>query len=78
MALDRDHWQDNILDRMAALEQEVSELKAALGRFSTVTLSDGVTAPQAVPGCAILFVDAADGDLKVIFGDGTVVMVADR
>lgn len=34
-------------------------------------LTDGVTAPSATVGFAKLFVDTADGDLKVIFGDGT-------
>ena len=35
-------------------------------------LADGVTAPIATVGLAKLFVDTADGDLKIIFGDGTV------
>lgn len=39
---------------------------------TTLRLPDGVTAPSAVVGVAILYVDAADGDLKVVFGDGTV------
>lgn len=37
-----------------------------------VRLSDGITAPSATSGQAKIFVDAADGDLKIIFGDGTV------
>jgi hypothetical protein len=35
-------------------------------------LSDGITAPTAVAGQAQLYVDTADGDLKIIFGDGTI------
>ncbi len=35
-------------------------------------LTDGVTAPTAVSGIAQIYVDTADGDLKVVFGDGTV------
>lgn len=35
-------------------------------------LPDGITAPSATVGQAKLYVDTADGDLKVIFGDGTV------
>ena len=35
------------------------------------SLVDGVLEPETVTGFAILFVDAADGDLKVKFGDGT-------
>jgi hypothetical protein len=37
---------------------------------------DGITAPAAVVGLASSFVDAADGDLKVIFGDGVVKTLA--
>lgn len=36
------------------------------------TIVDGVTAPSATSGFAKIYVDTADGDLKVIFGDGTV------
>jgi hypothetical protein len=36
-----------------------------------MALPDGVTAPATAAGYAILYVDAADGDLKVKFGDGT-------
>lgn len=35
-------------------------------------LADGVTAPTASVGYAKIYVDTADGDLKIIFGDGTV------
>lgn len=39
---------------------------------------DGVTAPSTIAGYAQLYVDAADGDLKVKFGDGfTAVVQAD-
>jgi hypothetical protein len=35
-------------------------------------LQDGITAPSTISGVALLYVDTADGDLKVKFGDGTV------
>lgn len=35
-------------------------------------LTDGVSAPSTASGKALLYVDTADGDLKVKFGDGTV------
>ena len=41
-----------------------------------VHLVDGVAAPAAIAGVAQLYVDAADGDLKVKFGDGTVKTIA--
>ena len=37
---------------------------------------DGVTAPGATSGYAKIYVDTADGDLKVIFGDGTIKTIA--
>lgn len=41
-----------------------------------VALIDGMTAPGAISGYAQLYVDSADGDLKVKFGDGTVKTIA--
>jgi hypothetical protein len=35
-------------------------------------VTDGVTAPGAATGRARIYVDAADGDLKIVFADGTV------
>lgn len=37
-----------------------------------VEIKDGMTAPTATTGYAKIYVDSADGDLKVIFADGTV------
>lgn len=39
-------------------------------------LVDGVTAPSTASGWAQIYVDSADGDLKVKFGDGTVKTLA--
>ncbi len=41
-----------------------------------VSLDDGITAPAAVSGRAIIYVDTADGDLKIIFGNGFVATIA--
>ena len=35
-------------------------------------ITDGVTAPGAATGRARIYVDTADGDLKIIFADGTI------
>jgi hypothetical protein len=35
-------------------------------------ITDGITAPTATAGRAKIYVDTADGDLKVIFADGTI------
>jgi hypothetical protein len=37
-----------------------------------IALVDGMTAPTATSGFVKFYVDSADGDLKVIFGDGTI------
>lgn len=37
-----------------------------------LTITDGVAEPETIAGHAQIFVDTADGDLKVKFGDGTV------
>lgn len=37
-----------------------------------VAVKDGVTAPGATSGMATIYVDTSDGDLKVVFSDGTV------
>jgi hypothetical protein len=38
----------------------------------SLAIRDGITAPSAVANMAIIYVDTADGDLKVRFGDGTI------
>lgn len=37
-----------------------------------VAIEDGIAAPSTIAGRAFLYVDTADGDLKIKFGDGTV------
>ena len=46
----------------------------AAGRIQApkLRITDGITAPAATAGFAEIYVDAADGDLKIVFGDGTV------
>lgn len=58
------------------LIKEIAQLKKILSEIRTkpkrgLELTDGITAPSAVTGRAIIYVDTADGDLKVKFGDGT-------
>lgn len=41
-----------------------------------LALEDGVTAPSTIAGLAQIYVDTADGDLKVKFGDGTTKVIS--
>lgn len=43
---------------------------------SILALVDGITAPAAIVGVAQIYVDIADGDLKVRFGDGFIRTIA--
>lgn len=45
---------------------------ALVPEMDELRLTDGVTAPPATAGVLKLYVDSSDGDLKVIFGDGTI------
>ena len=38
-------------------------------------LKDGVTIPATIAGYGQIFIDAADGDLKIKYGDGTVKLI---
>ena len=40
-----------------------------------LAIGDGITAPAATAGYAKIFVDSADGDLKIIYGDGTTKLI---
>jgi hypothetical protein len=44
--------------------------------MNSLWIADGITAPSATAGKAKIFVDTADGDLKIIFGDGTVKVIS--
>jgi hypothetical protein len=41
-----------------------------------IAIADGISAPATVAGRALFYVDSADGDYKVKFGDGTVKTIA--
>lgn len=64
-----------ILERMRALEDEVKLLQARERNIDRIALRDGIAAPGSVTGIGFLFIDSADGDLKVIYGDGTTKLI---
>jgi len=41
-------------------------------KLTSLAVADGISAPSTAAGWAQIYVDSADGDLKVKFGDGTV------
>ena len=68
---------EQMLKQIDNLEKRVDDLKSAeYNRVNVLYLTDGVTAPSTAAGWALLYVDTADGDLKVKFGDGTVKTIA--
>jgi hypothetical protein len=44
-------------------------------RVPHLRLVDGVTAPSTIAGIGQIYIDAADGDLKIKYGDGTVKII---
>jgi len=61
---------------MARIDKNsASGLNMADIETNIVALEDGITAPSATVGLAKIYVDMSDGDLKVVFGDGTVVTI---
>lgn len=74
----------NVTDSASAADSLLMDLQVGgtskakvskTGNFTVAgyfSIADGVTAPSAATGEARIYVDSADGDLKVIFADGTV------
>ena len=50
--------------------------RVAIVHTHLLNLEDGVAAPGATAGTAKIYVDTADGDLKIRFGDGTIKTIA--
>jgi hypothetical protein len=61
-----------LLNNAAKLGIGVDPPTAELQVNGGIALVDGMTAPSTITGYAYIYVDTADGDLKVKFGDGTV------
>lgn len=47
----------------------------SISSSSFTSIADGIATPQTQAGQARIFVDSSDGDLKVLFGDGTVKLI---
>ena len=59
-----------LVDEVRSLRRRVEALEGGERATKVLWLRDGVTAPSAVAGLNGLYTDVADGDLKVVFGDG--------
>lgn len=64
------------LEKLRRLAQAVESLRLVIPVLNTLQLVDGVPAPGAVVGVATIYVDVADGDLKIRFGNGTIKTIA--
>lgn len=58
--------------RIEARVTAASITDIATEAVESLALEDGVTPPAAVVGQARIYVDSTNGDLKVVFGDGTI------
>lgn len=67
--IDDQRWGTNSTD-------ELFVVAISRSHRNMLILDDGTTAPSATSGVAKLYVDAADGDLKIKFGDGTTKTIA--
>ena len=68
---------EQMLQQIDSLEKKIESLESAeYNRVNVLYLTDGMTAPSTASGWALLYVDTADGDLKVKFGDGHVETIA--
>lgn len=65
-------WQNNADDLLAAIDPS-GNITSHTGYLAG---KDGITAPGGTVGLFKIYVDTSDGDLKVVFGDGTVKTIA--
>ncbi len=57
--------------QVGALKRQTAQNESRDQAANALILVDGVTAPAAVTGLALIYIDTADGDLKIRFADGT-------
>lgn len=72
------HRDGNIVARIRAVtnQGDIHANRHLISDNGFVAVKDGITAPGGTAGIAKIYVDSADGDLKVVFGDGTVKTLA--
>lgn len=72
-----DRWKIDLNGNLAPVADATHDIGSTAARVKSAyaqayVLVDGVTAPSTITGHASLYVDSADGDLKIKFADGTV------
>ena len=65
-------YKELIKDILNSRVENPSATLALLLSTAPVMLVDGVTAPSTIAGIGQIYIDTADGDLKIKYGDGTV------
>ena len=71
--------EQELLSELVSLRRRVARLETleyGKGVIARLSLTDGITAPAAISGQALIYVDTADGDLKVRFADNTTKTIA--
>jgi hypothetical protein len=63
---------NNRIDVFIGSTTDITDETQYQRKMTTLSLVDGVSAPSVQAGRAQIYVDTTDGDLKIIFGDGTV------
>ena len=61
-----------VLDKSGNSPANGAEEHIPSGSKYALVLAERVTIPEPVVGYAQIFVDKTDGELKIIFGDGTI------
>lgn len=65
-------WQEHFNNVLRLYFNSVNNALNVVVSPEVLELTDGVTAPVGGDGRAVIYVDSADGDLKIRFADGTI------
>ena len=65
-----------LADKVKLISTEFGATVGALNSLGALVIPDGIPEPPAVVSFTQIYVDQADGNLKVKFGDGTVKTLA--
>lgn len=66
----------DLATQLGMLKRQISQIESRDEAPQALYLVDGVTAPPTASGLASIYVDIADGDLKIKFADGATKTIA--